>query len=325
MRASFDGLIQQSIDSVIDDATVTYDGMSDTRTFIKREINNTVSYLYSLMKEYKLQPPPITALTEEGEIYYAYPPGFSKLESLTVALGTHTPPIRIVQSQQEWDQLQQIPVSAGFPSAVFPRQYDYGIYPTPQSAYAMTLNGHYHPVNMTVSDYTTGLIKLTEDSANIVGSAGATFTSSMVGRWLVKTTDDIPSGDWYKIVGYTSPTIITVNHTYTGSTVEGQAYMIAESPDIPDELHDFIPYRVASTYYALRRKDLVQSKAMLNFFYTGDFDNPNRRGNIKGGILAVLKDLKERGHGNSQIIEMGNSNNSNYMRDGIWSLTLGEI
>lgn len=320
MRESFGRLTQQGKDICIDNQSASYNGLSDTPTFIKREINNTVMFLFSLLKEYKLQPAPRTASTVVGQTYYSYPPDFSKLESITVNLGSNTPALKVVHSQAEWDKMQQV-VTTGFPTSVFPRQYDFGLYPKPQAAYTMTLNGNYNPVNMTADDYSTGTVTVTINDATITG-LGTTFTSNMVDRWFVLTSDGIPSGNWYKIASYTSGTSLELATTFSEASGSAQTYMIVESPDIPPELHEFIPYRVGANYYALRRRDTKMAKELLNFFYTGDYDNPNRRGNIKGGILAVLNDLKQKGRGNSQLLTMGQSYESNIIRDGIWSTTL---
>ncbi len=322
MRHSFNQLIQTCRDACIDDTTATYTGLTDTTTFIKREINNTVGFIFNLMKEYRLQPGPRTASTVASQKYYSYPPDFSKMESLTITNGTNNTPLKIVQSQEEWDRLQQITISSGYATSIFPRQYDFGIYPTPSAAYTMTLNGNYNPLNMTASDYTTGTVTVTNNNATITVSGG-TFTSAMVGRWFALTTSDgVVSGNLYKVLSYTSSTSMQLTIPISESSGSGLTYMIFESPEIPEELHEYIQYRVASNYYMLRRKDREQANALLNFFYTGDYINPKRRGNIKGGILATLKDLKERGRSNSQIVNMGPDRyETNYITNSLWGST----
>lgn len=322
MRQTFSQLIQSTKDACIDDTTTTYTGLSDAGTFLKQQINLTVAHLFSLLRDYKLIPPSYTESTVVNQTYYNFRPGFNKLESLTVALGTHTPRLRIIQSQQEWDYLQQVPVAAGFPTAVFPRRDDYGIYPKPQKVYTMTLTGIFNPVNMVNIDVTDGTIAITNNNTAIVGTS-TVFTSAMINRWLAVTTGGIPSQNFYRIASRSSNTSIAVDRKVIESTASGLSYLIGESPEIPDELHEYIPYRAAANYYMLRRKDKDQAQSLLNYFYTGDYANTTRKGNIKSGVLSVLRDLQEKGRGNSQIVETaGGTRAPNYIADGIWGLTL---
>lgn len=307
MRQTFGQLIQSAKDVCIDDTSTTYTGLSDTTTFIKRQINSTNTYLFSLLKKYKLQPPPYTESTVINQTYYNFRPGFSKLTSLTVNTGTYKPPLRIIESEDEWNRLQAIPNVSGWPQAVFPRRDTYGIYPTPQVVYIMTLTGLWIPLNMTVSDYATGTIALTNGSANIVGT-GTTFTSNMVGQWIAVTDGNgFVTGNFYRVATYTDATHIAVDRNVIDTTASGQNFIIGQSPEIPEELHEFIPYRVGAAYYGLRRRNPEMAQSLLNYFYTGDYNNPKREGEITGGVLQVLRDLMEKGRSNSDLVETGGS------------------
>lgn len=319
---TFTQLKQSSKDAILDDNTTTYDGMSSVDDFIETEINNTTTYIFSLFKEYRLQPKPVTIATVADQIYYPYPAGFQKMESLTINLGTHAPPLQIIDSQEVWDYLQQVPVTSGFPTAVFPRRRDFGIYPTPQGAYNMSLTSSYYPITMTEADYTDGTVTVANGDATITGS-GTTFTQGMEGRFFVLTNSSgIPKDYWYYFDDYTSTTVFELDRTYEGLSASSQSYLIGQSPNMPEELHEFIPIRVAATYYAQRRRDFTNANRLMNYFYTGDYENPRRTGRIQGGILKSLRDMRERGRGNSQLVEIGGQTDMNFMRDGIWGLTL---
>ena len=324
MRMSFSQIIQACKDIAIDDQSVSYTGMSDSLTFIKREINNTVNSIFSLIKEYKLQPGPRTASTVASQTYYSYPPDFSKLESITVNIGSNSPRLTIVQSQEEWDRLIQISLT-GFPTHVFPRQLDFGLYPTPGAVYTMTLNGNYNPVNMTNVDYIDGTVTTTLNSATVTG-ASTTFTAAMVNRWFAITSGGIAQGNWYKVSTYTSVTSIAITPTFAEATGATQNYIIGESPDIPPELHEYIPYRVGSVYWHTRRHDSNRAQELANYFFTGDFNNTKRSGRMTGGVLSVLNDLRNNGRGNSNLIETGGNNyNNDYLTNTIWGTTLSTI
>ena len=320
MRYTNSQLLSITQDICIDDSITSVNNLSTAPVFLKREINNTVKDLFTLIKKYSLRPLPKTASTVAGQIWYHYPPGFSKFETITVPLGTLVMPLRIVQSQEEWDNLHIVPITSNYPEAVFPRRDDFGIFPTPQTVVTMTIVGNYQPSNMTTADYTTGTATTTNGSVTVT-LTGATLTTSMIGSYfsLTDTVGGVMTGSWYRISGVTPSTSITLENFFSESSASTSPYVIAQSPDVPEELQEFIPYRAASVYYATRRRDVDQAQKLLNFYYTGDYANPKRKGNIKGGVLAVLKDLQERGRGNSQLTEMAGINRPPILAGGIWA------
>lgn len=322
MRATFQMLTKDAQNAVVDDTDNSPTTLLTAKGFLEREINNTCDYLMSLLRDYKVQPLPRTITTEADTVYYKNFPGLIKIESATIDIGTHVPLLRIIDSQEQWDQLQQIPVASGLPTAIFPRRDDFGIYPTPQGAYTVTIAGTYSHVNMTASDITSGTISTTVSDATVTGSS-TTFTSAKAGYWLAPATDGVQSGNWYRILSVTSDTALELDRTWSDNALSASEYIIGQSPELPPELHEFIPYRAAASYYALRRKDMKAAQPLLNYFFTGDYNNTMREGNsIKGGVLFTLKDLAQRGRGNSNIVYMGDTVTQNYMRDGIFGLTL---
>jgi len=134
MRYSFTDLQQMSRDLCLDDTDDSFTSLSSFPEYNKREINETISFIYRLLREYKLQPPAKTVATIANTIYYPYPAGLSKIESVVADIGTHSPPLKIIESQERWDYLQQLPITSGFPTMIFPRRDDFGIYPTPQAS-----------------------------------------------------------------------------------------------------------------------------------------------------------------------------------------------
>ncbi|SRR5258708_3220678 len=324
MRETFSSLLQYSQNYVVDASSVSTNGLSDATTFLKHEVNNAVRFIVSIAKEYKLQPLPQTASTVKNQIYYHYPPGMNKLETVKVTVGTISPPLKCIESQEEWDVLQQLPNQVSiYPQAYFCRKDDFGIYPTPQDVYTITLTGTYNPNNMTVADYTLGTISATNNSLTLTGAGIATFDATMVNRWFSLTdANGISNGSWYRIGAYTSPTVLSLETYFQETTGSALTYLIGQSPEIPSEMHEFIPYRAAAVFYATRRKDPKQAQTMMNMFYTGDFDNTTRRGTIRGGILGVIADLKERGRNNSQVVQMGEYRKFDLIKDNIWGVTL---
>lgn len=319
-------LLQKAINLTLDDSTQSFTGVSDTATFLKQELNNTLRDVFRLIKKYSLQPPPITDTTVAGQTYYVNPPELSKIETVTCTAGNMVIPLKRIESQFEWDRLHQVPLQSGFPIAYFPRRDDYGIFPTPQANSAtITLTGNYTPTNLTVADYTTGTVSVTNGSAILTG-AGVTWLSSMVGYWFALTdSSGVPYGNWYKIGTFTSSSSLSITTAYQGSTASSQTYLIAQTPNCPEELQEFLPYRAASAYYQFRRNDPVKAQQLLNFYYTGDYANTNRSGNIRGGILGILQELQNNGRGNDQLTEMGPSPTYPLQFGGVWTTVIGQI
>jgi hypothetical protein len=69
------------------------------------------------------------------------------------------------------------------------------------------------------------------------------------------------------------------------------------------------------------RKDPEQAQRLLNFFYTGDFFNPNRGGGIKGGVLETINRYKTLGRNNSQIVNLHKDARTTKAEEA-WSTTL---
>lgn len=320
MLYTFSRLIQTSKDFCIDDSAVTYTNLTDTDTFIKREINNTVTNIFSTAREYKLQPDPVTVSTVAAIIYYDNPAGINAIESATMAVGSITHPLKIVDSQEEWNRLQMVSVSGGIPTHIFPRRDDFGIYPTPNGVYTVTLVGNYYPIPLSAVDVTASNFSITNGLKALTGTG---FTAAMVGRWFAATDGTTEISNWYRIGAYVGTTALTLERTFTDTTVTAGNGIIAQVPEVPPSMHQFIPYRVAGVYYATRRKDADQARQMMNYYYTGDYFNDARRGNIKSGILGEINRLRELGRGNSGLVEMsGGYNNFMIPRDGIWGITL---
>lgn len=323
MRDTFGRLIKTAQDYCIDDSTSSTTGLTDTSTFLKRELNNTVSVVQTKLKNYKTQPLPKTMTTVDGQVYYHKPASIMNIVSAKVTIGDRDYPLTVIHSQKKWDKLQSVDFpSFTIPTYIFPRRDDFGIYPTPTDANTLTLVGNFVPKRMTASDYTTGTIAITNGAVAVTGT-DTTFTSSMVGRWLCITSDGEPSGNWYRIAGFSSTTIITLENYFEDTTVSGASFIIGESPELPEECHEFLPYKAAASFYATVRKDVEQAQRLLNYYYTGDFNNTERRGDLSGGMLGFISEYNNSGRGASGInyLHKSSSGNNNPFIEG-WTTTL---
>lgn len=285
-------------------------------TFFKAEINRAVRFIYPEFSEY-ITTYAKTFSTVANQQYYHIPQDLFQISTLTVALGNVTYTPDPIHAQKRWDYLNATQFQGtAVPTYFFQRRDDFGIWPIPQGVYTATINYAYRLRDMTQDDYTTGTISLTNGSANVTGSGG-TFTAGMVGRWLTPTTDQYD----YRIATYGSGTALTLDNYFQGTTISGDTYTIGESPELPQELHELIPYRVASFYFSGFRKDKEMATYWSNMFWTGDPQNNSRDIDAaSGGLLGAKSRYAKRVR--TRIIKK--SGNIDPQLSRIWGTTLSQ-
>jgi hypothetical protein len=318
MRETYSTLLQTTQDLCIDDATTSATNLSDSKTFLERQINDAIQYLYTRISNYKTQPLPQTFSTVANQIFYHIPPGLMATESITIAVGDINYPLKPINSQAMWDKLQQLDItSSDIPQYYFMRQYDFGIYPKPGAVYTGTIVGNFLPQRISEIDYIAGTVTIAQNSTTVTGT-NTVFTAGMVGRWLRAET----GGRWYKIKTFNSSVSLTLETSFQEPSVSTVSYTIGQSPEVPEELHQYIPYRAAANYYATVRRDVNQAQALTNYFYTGDYANNRRGGGIQGGVMGTINRYKNRGRSNTQLNTLHKSNYVNQWRDEAWATTL---
>jgi len=323
MRETFSSLLLTTQNLCIDSSTSSTTALSATDTVLGRNINDTIQYLFQEIRNYKTQPLPKTFSTAASQTYYHIPSGLIAFESVNIAVGDINYPLKPVNNQYMWDRLLQLDItSSDIPQYYFPRQYDFGIYPKPNAVYTSTIVGNFLPTRLSVADYSEGTVAVTQNSATVTGTS-TTFTAAMVGRWFCEAdSNGLPIGRWYKITSFTSTTVVTLETVFEETALSGSKYVIVQTPEIPEELHQYIPYRAAANYYATLRRDPTQAQTLMNYFFTGDYSNSNRGGGIKGGVLGVINRYKNVGRSNSQITTLNKKNFVNHWRDEAWATTL---
>lgn len=299
MRETYTSLQQTARDLCVSAQSSSTAGLSDTLTFLRKQINTSSRFIHAYISNYETQDIEKTSTTVADQQFYHYPPGLNHIESIQVTVGgvDYTP--EVVESESTWKWINSSDTdTSAWPRFIYPRRDDFGIWPTPNDAYTITFNGNYIPKDMIAEDYSSGTVVVAQNGVTVTGT-DTTFTALMVGRWF-RATDD---GDWYRIAAFGSTTSLTLESTFEGSSVSGSAFTVGESPEIPMELHEYIPFRAAAAWYAGPRRNLKQSKMMNNYFYTGDFDNPNRKPElVQGGLIYYKAQLRELGRDNSQLV-----------------------
>ena len=324
MRETYSTLLQTTQDLCIDPETSSKTALSASSAFLARQLNDTIQYLYGEISNYKTQPLPKTFSTVASQTYYHIPSGLIQLESLTIAIGDVNYPLRPINSQATWDKFQQLDItSSDVPQYYFMRQYDFGIFPQPGDVYTGTIVGNFLPQRMSVVDYDAGTVVVSQNDATVTGT-NTVFTAAMVGRWFCEADSSGNAvGRWYKITSFSTTTSIELETVFEEVSLSGASYLIAQTPEIPEEMHQYIPFRAAANYYATLRRDPNQAQALMNYFFTGDYANPNRGGGIKGGILGIINRYKNTGRSNTQINRLHKAN-YNHWRDERWASVLSE-
>lgn len=274
-------------------------GTSDTQILSDFYLNLAQRYNLILAKlhNYMVQRT-ITTSTVAGQQFYPYPAGIVNIESVVVTIGNVRYPTGFINSQYQWDWLNSLTVQpTAIPQFLFPRRDDFGIYPIPGAVYSVTFNFHYRDRGLSVADYTTGTVTVTNNSATVTGS-GTTFTPAMVGRFFEVLSDtNTGYGYFYRIAGYTSPTVLTLEIPYEGATGSTLVYRIGQCPEIPDEGHILLVDGVTADYYAGIKHDPETAIWYNNKFFTGDGNNPSRQqgdSTISGGLLGLYNLYADR-------------------------------
>lgn len=298
------------------DHTQTITSDTAINTFLKQEINNAQTFMFSELGSYMARKQ-VTTSTVSGQTYYSYPQDIFKPEYVYITINSVDYNLTPITDEAEWIRLNAITYTAtAIPTHFFPRRDDFGIYPAPQGVYTMTLTQSYRSKEMQNEDYTTGTVSVTNGDATVTGS-GTTFTSNMVGRWL-KVDDD---GSWYRIASFTSTTSVELDNVYSGTTSSGEAYTIGETPELPEEAHLLIPYYAAARFFGSRRKSKDDSQFWENMFMTGDGYNTNRDpANIINGFIGLKKRYANRT--SSGVVYRNKHKSNDVMLDKLWATTI---
>jgi hypothetical protein len=138
----------------------------------------------------------------------------------------------------------------------------------------------------------------------------------MIGRWFKATQAD---NRWYRIATFATSTQLILESYYEGTSNASSTYIIGESPEIPDEIHDILPHGAAADFYAGPRKDFASAQAHNNYFWTGDFNNNSRNPqNAEGGLLGAANRYASRS--NTSIVYRNRERISRF--DEAWSTVL---
>lgn len=232
---------------------VNIDQSSTALTNIQQDINQGIRNFKNAARRYWTRKEVVTDLVEDQQ-YYTFPVDMVRITTVRVTSGGLTLPVTIIDSEEMWNRINLIPaMTVGIPTTGFIRgRNELGLYPIPSEDSTNGLIVSYEPrqTDMSIEDTTPAII-VTENSATVTANTSV-FNQNMIGQYL--TVTDGSDGNWYPIVGYTSPTQITLENVYLGPSKTDVASLIGQAPDVPEDYHLAFAYFAAFNYY-LGRKD----------------------------------------------------------------------
>ena len=235
--------------------TLTLDNSSTNLTLGDQFINDSYRRVVA-ERDWDFVQKTATALTVASQQFYNLPYDYEKLITTNITVGTQVYTPKEAPTRAFWDQLNSVSTfTSNFPMWFFIFNGQIGYYPTPStSAFTITYVYDRLVIDLSMADYTTGTVTVTNGSTTVTGT-GTTWTAPMVGRYIKITPTDIAgaSGDgfWYQIATVASTTSLTLVKSYQGVTVSaGTAYAIGQMSVLPDAYQDLPVYDAVRLYYS---------------------------------------------------------------------------
>lgn len=291
MKQTFGTLINMCQDGAGKDTSTA------SQSFFKRQINSryeqVISYLPSFVSEATR-----TFATVTDQQYYAYPPMVRQIKEIYITIANVDYHLTPIHSYKEWTDLNAIDIQSGaIPRFYFKRARDFGIWPIPQAAYTGTIVNAFRASGLTADDYTTGTVTVTENDATIVGS-GTTFTGGNAKAdyyFSLADTNGFSRGSWYRIGSITDATNLELESVFEEVSEAGVSYIIGQSPELPDEMHELLSWGALADYFAGFRQSQSKAQGWSNMFWTGDWNNNSRdEERVMGGLIGLSKRYKDR-------------------------------
>ena len=272
-------------------------GSTDTTliAFFDRHLGIRYQDLLAELSNYKTELPPQTASTVNAQQNYHNPPGIVDIEAINIDIGDQNIPLQVVNSQKIWDHFNYVTINS-YPTHFFPRRDDFGLWPIPDAVYTINFASHLRDRNLTIDDFTTGTVTVTNNDATITHSATG-FTALMVGRFFQATQD----GFWYRIATFTDTANMELESVFEGSSGAGLSYTIGESPELPDEAHILLAYGAIADYYRGPVKDHREANRW-EVLYARGIDAVKKRYASRSNARLIKRDMVRRSNRNVSFL-----------------------
>ncbi len=205
--------------------------------------------------------------TVAGQMDYKEPYDMKDIVDFYIVAGSLRYTLTEAPNAAFWDQLQFAQYSSDIPQYYWRFNGVTSVFPTPASTgNQLTWRYRRRLVDISLEDYTTGTVSVTNLTSTITGS-GTSWFRGMAGSWIQITnnaTSATTNGDnaWYQIFSVNSTTSLTLVNQYQGSTVTGGSYTIGQTAIIPEDYQDIPLYSSLQIYFT----SIVPDKGQAGFY-----------------------------------------------------------
>ena len=225
----------------------------------KMDINQGLRLFKNAARRYWTRVEKTTDIVQSQQSY-TLPEDCVRITQVKATYGGFQYPLEEISSEHRWNQLNVIPsVTTGTPQFYFVRgRNEVLLWPVPSMNVTAGLDVSYEPrmADMSVDDITTattGATVTVGQGTTTVTASSPIFSQSLVGTYF--TVTDGTDGLWYKIAGFSSTTVVTLENYYQGVSGSGRSFLVGSVPDIPEDYHMALVYYACYNFY-LKRKDV---------------------------------------------------------------------
>lgn len=211
-----------------------------------------------------------TASTVASTQFYNLPYDYDSLIDVTVTIGTMQYVPVEAKSKIDWDLLNETTnFTSNTPEYYFIYNGQIGFWPIPASSTsnAITYNYRRKVVDLSIADYATGTVDVITNASTTVTGSGTSWNASMIGKFLRVTPSATATsngdGFWYEITAVASATSLTIKKAYQGTSLTtgaSAAYIIGQTPFVPEPYHDMLVYDAASVFYSSINPDATRAE-----------------------------------------------------------------
>jgi len=231
----------------------------------KQDINQGLRLFKNAARRYWTRADKTTDIIQ-GQQSYTLPEDCVRITQVKANYGGYSYPLEEISSEHRWNQLNVIPsVTTGTPQYYFVRgRNEILLWPVPSLTITAGLDVSYEPrlIDMSIDDITTGTMTVANGSTTITAS-GTPFGQNLIGAYF--TVTDGTDGLWYKVAGFTSTSILTLENYYQGVSGAGRSYLVGDVADIPEDYHMALVYYACYNFY-LKRKDIDVANSYMSMF-----------------------------------------------------------
>jgi len=132
------------------------------------------------------------------------------------------------------------------------------------SGHTINIYGTKRFSGLSAEDYAEGVIFISSGSVEVEGAGGASFASTMAGRFIKFTEGD---NLLYKIASVTDSTNLVLETPYEGVSISGGGgdYIIGEYAPLPEEFQSMPIYRAAAIYWEYNA-DVTRSERLWRLY-----------------------------------------------------------